>query len=117
MLTQPLHPSAPCRFAQGAEKDSQIVSSMSTRQRNLANMVAVQHGYDAMATAAQRRSFEGEHVNVEPKTPGRRRRSEGKENSCAEEEETTGRTCWSETTGARVIGYQSPEAMPSASKS
>ena len=64
-----------CTLAQGAEKHGQIVPSMSTRQRNLASMVA-EHGYDAMATAAQRRSFEEEHMNVEPKTVGRRRRSE-----------------------------------------
>ena len=54
-------------------------------------MVA-EHGYEAMPTAARRRGFEEEHVNVEPET--RRRRSEEEhsnemENACADEEETT----------------------------
>ena len=58
-------------------------------------MVAEQRGYDAMVTAAQRRSSEEEHVEVEHKIAGRRKcsveeRLSEMENSCAVEEETTG---------------------------
>ena len=84
-----------CSLAQGVEKYGQIVSSISTRLRNLVIMVAEQHGYDTMATAARRRDFEEEHVNVESVTAGRRRRSEEEhsnetKNSCADLEEFIG---------------------------